>query len=137
PTTMENNPCRYHQAARDRANGGALPKFGEGIQRLRVDSELAVVRNGLNNENPGVSAAKAPADRAGEAYVIARVDVVFRQQLGPARIEPHAFAPNHGRVEVGFEQARACAPDVEIAVAAGFEQKKDGDEETDEHHRQG
>src|SRR5262249_21921121 len=101
-----------------------------------MNSELAVIRNGLDNEDPCVSAPKAPTDRAREANVIARVDVVLSQQLGPACIKPHAFAPNHRCVEVGFEQTRACPPNVEIKVAACFEQKKHANEKTDQYHWQ-
>src|SRR5215470_19994133 len=102
-----------------------------------MDGELAVVRNGLDDEDPCVSAPKAPTDRAGEANVIARINVVFRQQLRPAGITSHAFASDHGRIEIRFEQTRARPPDVEITVAACFEQKEHANQKTDEHHWQG
>src|SRR5512136_3104384 len=99
-----------------------------------MDSELAIVSNGLDDKNPSIGAAKAAADRAGKADVIARIDIVLRQQLGPAGITPHAFAPDQGRKEVSFEQTRACSPDVEIPISAGFEQKEDANKEADQHH---
>src|SRR5262245_18535931 len=99
-----------------------------------MDGELAVVSNGLDVEDPRVSAPKAPTDRTGEADVIARIDVVVRYPLSPARIKPHPFALDHGRVKVGFEQTCACPPDVEITVPARFEQKEDADEKTYQYH---
>src|SRR3974377_1278885 len=102
-----------------------------------MDGEFAVVRNGLNDENPSVSAPKAPTDRAGKANVITRVDVVLRQQRGPARINPHDIAPDHRCVEVGFEQTRAGAPDVKITIAPRLEQKEYADKKTDEHNWEG
>src|SRR3974390_3583214 len=99
-----------------------------------MDGEFAVVRNGLDDENPRISAPKAGADRAGKANVITRVDVVLRQQIGPARIKPHAIAGDHRCEEVGFEQTRAGAPDVKITIAPRLEQKEDADKKTDEHH---
>src|SRR5512132_3909161 len=102
-----------------------------------MNGELAVVCNGLDDKDPCVSAPKAPADCAGEANVIAWIDVVFCQQLGPDGITSHALAPDHGRVEIRFEQTRACPPDVEITVAACFEHKEYSYEKTDEHHGQG
>src|SRR5262249_9939171 len=102
-----------------------------------MNSELAVVCNGSDDKDPCVSAPKAPADRAGEADVIARIHVVFRQQLGPAGITSHAFAPDHRPVEICFEQPRPPPPDVEITIAARFEQKEHADHKTDEYHGQG
>src|SRR6478609_10218546 len=122
----KNSRCNNH-TPRDRANGGTFPKFGEGGQRRRMDGQLTVVCNGLDDEDPNVSAPEAPADRAGQADMIAWIDVILRQQLGPARVKPHALAPDHGRIEIRFEQARAGSPDVEITVAARFEQKEDAD----------
>src|SRR5262245_38291265 len=91
----------------------------------------------IHAEDPCISAAKAPADRAGEANVIARINVVFCQQLRPAGITSHAFASDHGRKEIRFKQPRARPPNVEITVAACFEQKELTDQKTDEHHGQG
>src|SRR5215470_1482517 len=99
PAAVEKHSRGDDQAARDRADGGPLPKIGERGEGRRMDRELAVIRDRLDHEDPSVSAAQAPADRAGEADVVARRHVVLRQQLGPARIEPHAFAPEHGCVE--------------------------------------
>src|SRR6516164_1350505 len=98
-----------------------------------MNCELAVVCNGLDDKDPRVSAPKAPADRAGEADGIARSRVVFRQQLGPAGITSHAFAPYHRRLEICFEQPRAPPPDLEITIAACFEHKKYADQKTDDH----
>ena len=50
-------------------------QFGEAVQRRRMDGELAIIRKGLNDEDPSVSAAKVPTDRADEADVIAGIDV--------------------------------------------------------------
>src|SRR6516164_11283163 len=72
-------------------------------RRRRMDGELAVVCNGLDDEDPCVSTPKPPTDRAGEANVIARINVVLRQQLRPTGITSHAFAPDHGCVEIRFE----------------------------------
>src|ERR1700746_1150558 len=102
-----------------------------------MDSELTVVCNGLDDKDPCVSAPKAPANRAGEANMIAWIHVVFRQQLGPAGITSHAFTPDHRGVKICFEQSRARPPDVEITIAACFEQKEHADQKTDEHHGQG
>src|SRR3974390_1787575 len=102
-----------------------------------MDGEFAVIRNGLDDENPSVSTPKAPADRADKANVITRIDVVLRQQIGPAQINPHAIVRDHRCVEVGFEQTRAGAPDVKITIAPRLEQKEDADKKTDEHLWQG
>src|SRR5215469_16219866 len=61
PTPMEKNPCSNHQAPRDWADCRTLPKLGNGSQRLWMNGKLAIVRNGLDYENPGVSATKATA----------------------------------------------------------------------------
>src|SRR5215468_3108482 len=87
----------------DRTNGGTLPKVGEGGQRCRVDGELAIVRNGLDHKDPSVGAAKPATNRAGEADMVARLAIVLRQQLGPARTQPNAFTPNHGRVKISLK----------------------------------
>src|SRR5215475_15892127 len=87
----------------DRTNGGTSPKVGEGGQRYRVDGELAVVRNGLDHKDPSVCAAKPATDRAGEADMVARLAIVLRQQLGPARTQPNAFTPKHGRVKISLK----------------------------------
>ena len=55
--------------------------------------------------DPGVCAAKPATDRAGEADMVARIAIVLRQQLGPARTQLNAFTPNHGCVA----DARKCA----------------------------
>src|SRR5262249_33410140 len=93
-----------------------------------MNSKLTIVRNSLDHEDPCISAAKAPADRAGEANVIARINVVFCQQLRPTGITSHAFASDHGRIEIRFKQPRARPPNVEITVAACFEQKEHTDQ---------
>ena len=98
-----------HQLARNGTNGGTFPKIGDGGQRRRMDGELAVICNGLDNEDPGVCAAKPAADRAGEADVVARIAIVIRKQLGPVRIQSNAFALDHGRVEVSRASARVPA----------------------------
>src|SRR5262249_56647545 len=113
--------------------GCTLRSVGDGYQRYRVDGELAVVRSGLDGEDPGVCAAKPSTDRAGKADVVPRIAIVLREQLGPARNQPYAFASNHGRVEVGLKQTRSCPPDVEISVAAGPVQKEEGNAETERH----
>src|SRR5262249_17038759 len=99
-----------------------------------MDRELAIVSNGLDDKNPSVCAAKAAADGADKADVIARRDIILRQQLGPTRITLHAFPRDHRGEEVCFEQARACSPDVEIPISAGFEHEEHANKETDQHH---
>src|SRR5258706_15880419 len=91
------------QATRDRTNRGPFPKVGEGGQRCRVNGELAAVRNGLDHKDPSVCAAKPATDRAGEADMVARLAIVLRPQLGPARTQPNAFTPNHGREKISLE----------------------------------
>src|SRR5262245_41404056 len=132
---MEWHSRNKHQGTWDGTNCGTFPKVGEGGQRYRVDGELAVVRNGLDHKDPGVCAAKPATDRAGEADMVARIAIVLRQQLGPARTQMNAFTPNHGRVEISLEYTRACPPDVEIPVASRLEQKEHTDNQTNEHHR--
>src|SRR5262249_25633639 len=134
---MENHSRNNDQAARDRTNGGTFPNVGDGYQRYRVDGELAVVRSGLDGEDPGVCAAKPSTNRAGKADVVPRIAIVLREQLGPARNQPYAFASNHGRVEVGLKQTRSCPPDVEISVAAGVRKKEETTERNDGDHREG
>jgi hypothetical protein len=46
-----------------------------------VDGELAVIGNGLDNEDPGICAAQPSADGAGEADVVGRLAIVLREQL--------------------------------------------------------
>src|SRR5262249_52266805 len=84
-----------------------------------------------------VGAAQAAAHRTREADVIARREVVFREEIGPTGIELHPVAAEHRRVEVGFEQPGARPPDVEVAVAARLEQQEDAHQEADQHHGQG
>ena len=51
PATMEKHPRSNDHAARNRTNGGTFPKFSEGDQRRRMDGELTVVCNGLDDED--------------------------------------------------------------------------------------
>ena len=81
---MEKHSRSDDQAARDRTYGGTFPKIGDGGQRRRMDGELAVIGDRLNNEDPAVGAAKPSTDRTGEADVIARIAIIIRKQLGPA-----------------------------------------------------
>jgi hypothetical protein len=131
------NSGKNDQATRDRTNRSTLPKLGDRGQRCRVDGELAVVRNGLDHEDPGICAPKPTTDRSSKADVVARIAIILRQQLRPIGAQPHAFPSDHRRVEVGLQQTCACPPDVEIPVTAGFQKKKHADDEADEHHGQG
>jgi hypothetical protein len=49
-----------------------------GGKRHRVNSELAVVRDGLDHKDPGVCAAKPPTNRTDEADVVTRIAIVLR-----------------------------------------------------------
>src|SRR5262245_33521136 len=110
---MEKYSRGNDQAARYWTYSCPLPNLGKSGQGYRMNRELAIVGNGLDHENPGVCTAKSSTDRAQIADVVARIAIVIGQQLGPARIQNHAFTLDHGRIEVGLEQPRACAPDVE------------------------
>ena len=108
PSPVEQHSGKNDQATRDRTNRGTLPKLGDRGQRCRVDGELAVVRNGLDHEDPGVCAPKPTTDRASKADVVARIAIILRQQLRPIGAQPHAFPSDHRRVEVGLQQTCAC-----------------------------
>src|SRR5262249_25999758 len=71
PAAVKQHAGGDHDRAGDRADGGAIPQFGPGRNRVRMNGELAVVGDRLDDENPAVSAAQAAADRARRADVIA------------------------------------------------------------------
>src|SRR5690242_14151616 len=52
PAAVEQHSRDNDQSAWDRTNGGTFPKIGDRDQWHRVDGELAVIRNGLDNEDP-------------------------------------------------------------------------------------
>src|SRR5262249_16372401 len=100
---MEQHSRNNDQATWDRTNRGTFPKVGEGGQWCRVHDEPAGGRNGLDTKDPSVCATQPATDRAGEADMVARLAIVLRQQLGPARTQPNAFTPNHGREKISLE----------------------------------
>src|SRR5262249_10359079 len=110
---MEKHSRNNDEATWDRTNRGAFPKVGEGGQWCRVNGEFAVVRNDLDHKDPSACATKPATDRAGEADMVARLAIVLRQQLGPARTQPNAFTPDHGR-------ARWASAPISAALNSSF-----------------
>ena len=68
PSAMKKNSRGYNHAARDRTNSGTLKKIGECGQRRRMNCELAVIRNSLNDDVGASPRARAgrPSGPAGQ-----------------------------------------------------------------------
>src|SRR5688500_15923196 len=117
PGTVEEHAGDHDDLAGDGPHRGPSPELADVGQRIRMDHELAEIRERLDGQNPAVSAAQTAAHRTGQADVVARLAVIVGEDVVPA-VQGHAFAAQHRRVEVRLQPAAAGAPDVEVAVAS-------------------
>ena len=90
---MKQDSSGNHQFAGDWAYRGPLPDLGKRSQRRRVDSKLAVARNGLDSEYPAVCSPQAASDRTGVTDVKTRIAIIPGEQRGPIQTASRAYPP--------------------------------------------
>src|SRR6266849_1950334 len=98
PTAIVDEAAEKHEPTGNRPDLRALSEVVEVGRHLRMDGELAKIRGGLNRDDPDVGAPNATAGGAIEADMMARMQVVIRQDQPPAGIVGCTFAAQDLRV---------------------------------------
>src|SRR5688572_15068299 len=100
-----------------------------------MDEDFRQVAYPLDDKDPCIIAPQPPAHGLPIAYVKTEPRIIVREQPVPALIGAHTLASKYRHVKTHLEQAHARAPDVEIAIAAGFDSKEHHHEQSDENQR--
>ena len=128
PTEIVKQAATENHPTRNRPDRRAIDKFAKVSCDCGMNRDLSEVRGCLNCDNPDVGAPNTTPGGSKEAYVMTRMQVIFRENLSPAAIVFSALSAQYLRVQMRLHEAGSCAPNVEIAVTACLKSDKHGEQ---------
>ncbi len=136
PAQVIKEAAAKHDPAWNRPDLGTFNEFVEVRCHFRMDRQLSKIRGRLNHDDPDVGSPNPATCGAKEAYVVARMKVVVRQDRSPGGIVRCTIADQDRCVQMRFHIASSRAPDVEIAVTTRLQSEKHREQHADQDQRQ-
>lgn len=128
PTEVVEQAATEHHPTGNRPDRRAIDEFTKVSCDCGMNCDLSEVRGGLNCDNPDVGAPNTTPGGSNEAYVMTRMQVIFREDPPPTAIIFSVLSAQYLRVQMRLHETRPGAPNVEIAVTACLESDKHGEQ---------